>query len=328
MADLHQPHDRLFRAVFSDAGEAASLLRAALPDTIRESFEWTTLTLVEGTFVDEELHESQSDLLYRVRHTATGQAVSMYLLFEHQSSPDRWLRLRLLRYCCRIWEAERRDDRKRCELRPIVPVVFYQGARRWNHSTEFADLFTEAARGLPWVPGFAHELLDQTTLEPDGVGGGIRGRIAQLLMMVAFNRHLDAALQLTAQLLPLLRQGGGGVDERRRFYRYLLSTQDRDVVRRLREALRRRGSEEGDEIMSYAQELLAEGRVEGRAEGRAEGRVEGRVEGRAEGESRKQIEMVEGFLRVGVTWDVIEAATGLNEAGFEALKAQSPGSGS
>ena len=312
MADLHQPHDRLFRAVFSDAGEAASLLRTALPDTVGESFDWATLTLVEGTFVDEELHESQSDLLYRVRHAATGQAVSMYLLFEHQSSPDRWLRVRLLRYCCRIWEAERRDDPERCELRPIVPVVFYQGARGWSHSTEFADLFTEAARSLPWVPGFAYELLDQTTLEPDAVGGGLRGRIAQLLMMVAFNRHLDAALQLTAQLLPLLRQAGGGVDERRQFYRYLLSTQDLDAVRRLREALRRRGSEEGDEIMTYAQQLLAEGRAEGRAEG----------------ETRKQIEMVEGLLRVGVTWEVIEAATGLNAAGFEALKARSSGSGS
>ena len=206
--------------------------------------------------------------------------------------------------------------RKRRELRPIVPVVFYQGARGWNHSTEFADLFAEAARDLPWVPGFAHELLDQTTLEPDGVGGGLKGRIAQLLMMVAFNRHLDAALQLTAQLLPLLRQGGGGVDERRRFYRYLLSTQDRAVVRRLREALRRRESEEGNEMITYAEELLAEGEAKGRAEGRAEG------------ETRKQIEMVEGLLRVGVTWEVIEAATGLNEAGFAALKAQSPGSGS
>ena len=251
---------------------------------------------------------------------------------------DRWIplggciigrhRLRLLRYCCRIWEAERRDEPKRRELRPVVPVVFYQGTRGWSHSTEFADLFAEAARGLPWVPGFSHELLDQTTLEPDGVGGGIRARIAQLLMMVAFNRHLDAALQLTAQLLPLLRQGGGGVDERRRFYRYLLSTQDRAVVRRLREALRRRGSDEGNEMMTYAEELLAEGRAEGEAKGRVEGRVEGRAEGRAEGETRKQIEMVEGLLRVGVTWEVIEAATGLDEAGFEALKAQSSGSDS
>ena len=253
----------------------------------------------------------------------------MYLLFEHQSSPDRWLRLRLLRYCCRIWEAERRDEPGRSELRPIVPVVLYQGARGWKHSTELADLFGEAARGLRWVPRFAHELLDQTTLEPDGVGGGLTGRIAQLLMMAAFDRHLDAALQLTARLLPLLRRGGGGVDARRQLYRYLLSTQDLDVVRRLREALRRRGSEEeGDEIMTYAQQLLAEGRAEGRAEGEARGRAEGEAKGRAEGEIRKQIEMVEGLLRVGVTWEVIEAATGLDAAGFGALKARSSGTGS
>ena len=64
--------------------------------------------------------------------------------------------------------------------------------------------------------------------------------------------------------------------------------------------------------MTYAQELLAEGR--------AEGRVEGRMEG--------QVEVVEGLLGVGVTWDVIEAATGLNEARFRALKEQLANSGS
>ena len=60
--------------------------------------------------------------------------------------------------------------------------------------------------------------------------------------------------------------------------------------------------------MTYAQELLAEGRVEGRVE--------------------VQVEIVEGVLRVGVTWDVIKAATGLNEARFRALKNQLKDSGS
>ena len=183
MADIHQPHDRLFRAVFSDAGEAASLLQATLPDTVRDNFDWRTLTLVEGTFIDEDLRESQSDLLYEVEHVDTGQPVSMYLLFEHQSSADPWIRLRLLRYYCRIWEADRRNDPNRRELRPIVPVVFYQGTRGWNYSTEFSDLFPESVRGLPWVPRFTHELIDQTILEPETVGGGLKSRITQLLMM-------------------------------------------------------------------------------------------------------------------------------------------------
>ena len=128
MADkIYQPHDKLFRAVFSDAREAADLLQASLPDTLRNRFDWTTLTLVDGTFLDDDLRESQSDLLYRVEHVETGQQVLLYLLFEHQSSPDRWMRFRLLKYCCRIWEADLRDDPQLSELRPILPVVFYQG---------------------------------------------------------------------------------------------------------------------------------------------------------------------------------------------------------
>ena len=68
------------------------------------------------------------------------------------------------------------------------------------------------------------------------------------------------------------------------------------------------------EIMTYAEQLLAEGRAEGRAEGEAKG------------EQRTKVQIVEGLLQAGVTWEVIEAATGLTEAGFEALKAQLAGS--
>ena len=60
----------------------------------------------------------------------------------------------------------------------------------------------------------------------------------------------------------------------------------------------------GVEIMTYAEELLAQGRAEA------------------------QVEVVEGFLRVGVAWDVIEAATGLTESKFQELKDQLSDSGS
>ena len=53
-----------------------------------------------------------------------------------------------------------------------------------------------------------------------------------------------------------------------------------------------------------------------------EGRAAGREEGREEGEQRGKLKAVEGMLRIGVTWDVIEEATGLNESGFQALKEQ------
>ena len=315
MADIHQPHDRLFRAVFSDAGEAASLLRNALPDTIRSSFDWTTLSQRDGTFIDEELRESQTDLLYQVEHTETGQPMSVYVLLEHQSSPDPLMRLRMLRYCCRIWEDDLRSDPERRELRPIVPVVFYQGARGWTYSTEFADLFPEAARAWPWIPRFAHVLLDQTGLAPEAVAGNVKTRIVQLLMMAAFGHRAPEALRLAAELASLPE----AADESNLdlFLLYLTTTQENEGIDTFKETMQHHGIDIGGKLMTYAQEMLEKGRAEGQAEGRAEGR--------AEGEARKQVEIVEGLLRVGVAWDVIEAATGLTEAGFQELRAQMSG---
>ena len=64
--------------------------------------------------------------------------------------------------------------------------------------------------------------------------------------------------------------------------------------------------------MTYAQEMMEKGRAEGRTEGRME----------------TQVENVQGFLKAGVAWEVITAATGLTEADFEELKAQLADSGS
>ena len=306
MADIHQPHDRLFRAVFSDPKEAAGLLQATLPPDVRDSFDWTTLALRSGTFIDEELRASQSDLLFQVDQTASGQPVSMYVLLEHQSSPDRWIRLRLLRYLCRIWEAELRDDPERRQLRPVVPVVFYQGERRWTHSTEFADLFPEVARGLPWIPRFNHELLDQTTLDPAAVGGEVKGRITQLLLMAPVSQDPEAVLDWAAHWTLALSEVGGGIDERRRFIEYLAAIQDGALINQFEEASGRHGLNLEEDIMSYAEQLLAEGRAEGEARGRIQ----------------ERIQIVQGFVETGTSWDVIEAATGLTEADFQELKAR------
>ena len=310
MADIHQPHDRLFRAVFSDASEAASLLRNALPDTIRSSFDWTTLTLQGGTFIDEELRESQTDLLYQVEHTGTGQPMSVYVLLEHQSSPDPLMRLRMLRYCCRIWEDDLRGEPERRELRPIVPIVFYQGARGWTYSTEFADLFPGAARAWPWILRFAHVLLDQTTLAPEAVAGNVRTRIVQLLMMATFGPQAKDALRLAADLTSLPEAGGESNMEL--FLSYLTMTQESEGIDTFKEAMQDHGIDIGGKLMTYAQELLEKGRAEGQAQGRM----------------ANQVEVVEGLLRAKVAWEVIEAATGLTEARFQALKERLSGSDS
>ncbi len=186
-------------------------------------------------------------------------------------------------------------------------------------SVAIDNLFREEVRGWPWVPRFEHLLLDQTEMEPGGVEGGVAGRIAQLLMMAASGRHAREALEGAAGLLASLVPGGAG-SPFGIFVLYVMATQDRATWETFTTALKRRESGQEGDTMAYAHELLAEGREQGLEEGMQQGMQQGMQRGMLQGVQRGKVETVEGFLKAGATWEMIESATGLDEAGFRALK--------
>ena len=112
------------------------MLQAHLPEAIRRELRWSSLKWQSASFIDDRLRDSESDLLYEIKRKADGAPAWLYLLLEHQSTPDAWLRLRLLKYSIRIWERDRQRHPDEEQLRPIVPVVLYQGARGWRHARE------------------------------------------------------------------------------------------------------------------------------------------------------------------------------------------------
>jgi hypothetical protein len=209
--EIHHPHDAMVRAVLSDVAEARSLLQVHLSEEVSQALNWSTLKLLEGSFVDADLRGSEADLLYEVEHISGEASLWIYVLLEHQSTPDRWMRLRLLKYCCRIWEMSFQDHPDQRELRPIVPLVFYQGERSWSYSTEFADLFAEPVRDWPGVPRFSHGLIDQSGLQPDEVQGELKARLMQLVMLAAYHPALawmERVAELWTSLSSLLPSGG------------------------------------------------------------------------------------------------------------------------
>jgi hypothetical protein len=213
------------------------------------------------------------------------------------------MRFRLLKYCCRIWDVSFREHPDQRELRAIVPLVFYQGARSWSYSSEFADVFAESVREWPGVPRFSHELVDQSGMRPEEVQGELKEQLMQLVMLAAYHPAL-AWMEQVARLLGSLssRPPSGGIDYVRIFVLYILETQEPEAAESFREVLRRHAPEVGGDLMTYAQELLAEGEQKGTI--------------------RTQVQVIEGFLREGVEWSVIERATGVNEAQFRVLKQQ------
>lgn len=74
---------------------------------------------------------------------------------------------------------------------------------------------------------------------------------------------------------------------------------------------------QNDVLETKVLEGLEQGRAEGREEGRAEGRAEGREEGRAEGEHLKALEVAKNMKALGISLDLIAAATGLSRDDIE-----------
>ncbi len=82
--------------------------------------ELDSLQLVSGSFVEEDLRASYSDILYSLR-TRHGPGY-VYALIEHQSTPDKLMTFRLLRYA--LAAMQRHLDAGHDTLPLVVPILF------------------------------------------------------------------------------------------------------------------------------------------------------------------------------------------------------------
>jgi predicted transposase/invertase (TIGR01784 family) len=123
-----QPHDASFKKTFSQVAHAAGELRAVLPPALVERIDFSSLALCSGSYVDEALRGSQSDLLFSAR--ISSKPAFLYLLFEHQSRPDVLMPLRLLGYILRILDDYVKNAESPARALPlplVVPVVLHHG---------------------------------------------------------------------------------------------------------------------------------------------------------------------------------------------------------
>ena len=171
--DLHQQHDKLFKEGFSDPANAAALLRQHLPPEVSALIQWDQLQLIPGSFLDDDLRHSHTDLLFSAPLAADpDSSACVHLLFEHQSTCDPFIALRLLRYMVRIWEEWIRLFGNSKPLPVIFPVVLAQDRRIWKLSTEFSTLFGNAASLdflRPFLPDFAFRLIQLAAIPFDAI---------------------------------------------------------------------------------------------------------------------------------------------------------------
>jgi predicted transposase/invertase (TIGR01784 family) len=116
-----------------------------LPADLVQILDLDSLELQKDSFVDDELRDSFSDMLYSIR--LSGQDLSgqdgepvegqVYLLLEHKSQSDPMTCFQLLRYIVRIWEQRLRKGQSLC---PVFPLVIYHGQEAWSAPVRLEEL--------------------------------------------------------------------------------------------------------------------------------------------------------------------------------------------
>jgi Putative transposase, YhgA-like len=277
-----QPHDGFFRLVFGSPVHARAAIRALLPE-LAARLNLNRLTVLNGTFVDTELSRRHSDVClstYLDDHEAL-----IYVLLEHQSSPDPLMPWRMLRYVVRVWERHLTEHPNTTRLPLVVPVVVHQGERAWSTPTELRDLIdidpVTAQTVEEYLPRFRFRLEDMGAADPAHMRALLEarpftplGQISLFLLRDARgNPDLDVALEGWLNVMNRARRAPDGTEMLPAAFQYIVLVSDTPVDR-LRKVVARLGPDVEEDFMTTADMLRAEGRAEGEAKGRAEGRAE------------------------------------------------------
>jgi predicted transposase/invertase (TIGR01784 family) len=286
LALVSNPHDKFFKAVFSGIEHARSELVSVLPPAVVRAVDWTSLTLISGEHTDAVGGESlESDLLFTAR--LEDAPALLYLLFEHQSSVDRTMPFRLLRYMTRVWERFAKDAPSE-RLPIIIPLVLHHGERGWTAATQFRDLLEvpeQLAETLaPFIPDFTYVLDDLCKLDDDALRGRALTDLARvaLLIMQRCRESKDpgAILRPWAQTLVGVLTAPNGREALRLVARYTAEVSDAEPEP-IFDFFAELGPEAKEIFMTTADRLRERGIVEGHSRGIAEGRILGIAEGQA-----------------------------------------------
>ena len=192
-----------------DIRVAREFFETYLPDNIRQMVDLNHLELSPGSYIDEELNESASDILYKTQ--IGGEPAYLYLL-EHLSSQDKLMPFRLLKYMTRIWDdhlSQMKGKKEGKTLPLIIPIVFYHGREPYTYSRDIRDLITapkeliEKHLFTPFHLVDTHAISDETLREQHWFG------TMAFFMKHVFERDFLPYLKEALAVLHQLEQSDG-----------------------------------------------------------------------------------------------------------------------
>ncbi len=282
-----KPHDAIVKRTFSKPEAAAVELRAALPPALTTRIDWDSLRVESGSFIDPKLKPIHNDILYSVSLRESTQRVLIYVLVEHQSTPDRMMAVRLLSYVSHLYDRYLGEHKGAESIPMLVPLLLYQGAGGWTMPTRLSELLDvpqDLAAAFPspielnfGVDDLSEPVIDDQLTRDELVHkrGAVLAEVVRTLMWLCRQpqRPRGERGRRLGMLMDLVAETWGN-SELLAVLTYAISAFGTESP--LRGILLESASQETRQMYATMRdEFIATGRAEGEAKGEARGQIKG-----------------------------------------------------
>lgn len=192
--------DASYKLLFSALELVRDLILGFIPDEWLRSLDYSTLERIPASYVTDDLRHRADDVIWRVR--AGGEWIYLYILIEFQSTIDRFMAVRIMNYVSLLYQdlIRAKDTLPGHRLPPVLPIVLYNGSRRWNAATDIADLIPRAP-GLvaQYLPRLEYLLLDESRYASEDLSG-LENLMAAVIRLEQQPENPEAVMRLVDDL--------------------------------------------------------------------------------------------------------------------------------
>ncbi len=305
------PHDALFKQFLMHPDTARDFLDIHLSAEIRGICDLDTLRLESSHFVEESLKEQYSDVLYSVKMQGTSGYI--HILIEHQSTADKKMAFRMMRYAIAAMYRLLKDENGPLPL--VVPLLFYQGKTSpYPLSMNWLDMFAlpELARRIYSEP---FPLVDITVIPDDDIMQHRRIALLELLQKHIRQRDLMILLE---RLVTLISAEYTTESQLNALLNYMVQRGHTDQPTVFYRELANRLPQE-ESMMTLAEWFEEQGMQKGKQEGKQEGMLEGKREGKREGKNEERRNIARRMLESGMSREAVAQITTLTDDEIEQI---------
>ena len=294
-------HDQSYKRLFSHPKMMKDLLEGFIDEAWVKELDFSCLEAVKSSFVSEDYRRREDDLIWKIR--CRDQWLYIYILLEFQSTVDPFMAVRLMTYLGLFYQdlITQENLKVREKLPPVVPIVLYNGSRRWNTPLNINDLIIKTPPGLEkYLPHLQYLLIDENNYHdlvlpfPNLVGALFRIENSQKCRdTTQIIEIIDQEVQNLINWCQEPRDKDLSQDFKNWLLRLILPRNLPDVQVSSILTLQEMRAMLAETIQSWYQEAEKKGRAEGLEEGRAEGLEEGQTRGEIRGKAQFLILLLE-----------------------------------